>query len=62
LTAENLLSFFKVLSSEEQQKFMRLAAKVIAPAKVTSSKKQKAILSEEEAIQYLNTKHFKRKV
>ena len=45
----------------EQQKFIKLAAMVNAPAKVTSAKKQKVILTGGEAIQYLITKHFKRK-
>lgn len=52
MTAENLMPFFKVLPEVEQQKFIKLAAKVIA------RKKQTAILTKEEAIQYLITKHF----
>ncbi|MDD3003789.1 hypothetical protein [Flavobacterium sp.] len=58
MTAENLIPFFKVLTLLEQQKFIKLAAVVNTHAKVTSAKKQKAILTEEEAIQFLIAKHF----
>lgn len=63
MTAENLMPFFKVLPEVEQQKFIKLVvAKIITPEKMTSAKKQKAILTGEEAIQYLITKYFKRLV
>lgn len=52
------MPFFNVLPEVEQQKFIKLAAEVIASLKVTSSKKQMAVLTEEEAMQYLIAKHF----
>jgi hypothetical protein len=59
LTAENLISFFKVLPLEERRKFMGLAEKLIEPKKVKFPVKKKPVLTDEDALRYLTTVTFK---
>lgn len=61
MTAENLISFFKVLPFEEQEKFVGMASKIIEPKKVRLPKQRKQVLTQEEAFRYLTETHFNKK-
>lgn len=58
MTAENLISFFKVLPLEEQRKFMGFAEKMIEPKKLKFPVKKKPVLTDEDALRYLTSKVF----
>lgn len=60
MTAENLISFFKVLPLDEQRKFMGFAEKMVEPKKVKFPVKKKPVLTFEDAITYLTNKVFNR--
>jgi hypothetical protein len=61
VTAINLIEFYKVLPLEEQYKFLKLAESCTKPKSIKYSKKEKPVLSDAEALQYLTSVIFKNK-
>ena len=53
LTSNNLIEFFKVLTLEEQNKFMELAHKLTKPKKLNLKISKKPCITQQEAILYL---------